>query len=186
MRSSRNAAVALVVVFSFIAIWVAVVVERSANAQPAASAPAARVRIGFYDSRAVAVACISSSYHEQEMRSLQQSLIAAQDAGDTKKADAIKQEGSDRQALAHLQGFSNAPVDQMLAAIKDRLPQIAKAASVQAIVANADYLSAEVERIDVTDPLVAEFKPSERTLKTIEALRKTPPIPMLQLLGHKD
>lgn len=186
MRFLRRAALALVVVCSFIAILTALMPARSAIAQPAAAAPGARVRIGFYDSRAVAVAYIASSFHEQEMRGLQQSLKAAQDAGDTKKADALKQEGANRQALAHLQGFGNAPVDQMLAAINDRLPQIARTANVQAIVANADYLSVEVERFDITDQLVAEFKPNERTLKNIDALRKTPPIPMIQLLGHRD
>lgn len=186
MRSPRGTAAALVVVCTLIAILVAVAPERRAMAQSATAPAAARVRIGVYDSRAIAVAYIASTFHEQEMRALQQSLKSAQDAGDTKKADAIKQEGSNRQTLAHLQGFGSAPVDQMLSAIKDRIPQIARAANLQAIVASADYLSADVERVDVTDQLVAEFKPNERTLKSIEALRKTPPIPTLQLLGHKD
>jgi hypothetical protein len=54
------------------------------------------------------------------------------------------------------------------------------------IVARVDYLKPNVEIVDVTDAIVALFKPDEKTMKTIADLRKHEPVAMLEIIGMKE
>ena len=109
----------------------------------------------------------------------------AKAAGDTKKIKELDKWGKAHQAKLHRQGFSTAPVDDVLEHIKDKLPQIAKDVNVVALVSKWDkktlkrYKSAEL--IDVTDLIVAPFNPKEKQLKVIEQIKKIKPIPLWQL-----
>ena len=76
----------------------------------------------------------------------------------------------------HLQGFSTAPVDDVLDAVRDNLPSVAKQKSIAAIARALDYRDASIELVDVTDELVALFNPNEQTLKVISDLRKQAPM----------
>jgi hypothetical protein len=147
------------------------------------TAPANRLRIGVYDSRALAVAYSASSFHDAELKAMQQELKDAEAARDTKKADQIRARGKNMQTIAHLQAFSNAPVDDAMAALRESLPLIAAAAGVDVIVADVDFKSDRVETIDVTNLLVAQFKPSDRAQKNIEMIVKQKRIPMVDVVG---
>ena len=117
---------------------------------------------------------------------LQAQLKEAQAAGDTKRAERIKQRGQALQTLRHLQVFSNAPVDDLLVLIQDQLPQVARTAGADIITSRLDFQTAGVETIDVTDALVHGFSPDERTLKSIEQLRGQRPIDLIDALMIKD
>jgi hypothetical protein len=148
-----------------------------------ATQPAGSVRIGIYDSRAVCIASRGSPIFMAPIRDLQKQLADAQAAGDGKKVEQIKKRGETLQMLRHLQGFSNARVDDLMVQIKDQLPQIAQAAGVVAIVDAADFHSSDVQIVDVTDELVKAFHPDEKTLKTVADLRKVKPIEIVDALG---
>jgi hypothetical protein len=147
------------------------------------TAPANRLRIGVYDSRALAIAYSASSFHDAELKAMQQELKDAEAARDTKKADQIRARGKNMQSIAHLQAFSNAPVDNAMATLRESLPLIAAAAGVDLIVADVDFKSDRVETIDVTNLLVAKFKPSDRAQKNIEMIVKQKRIPMVDVVG---
>jgi hypothetical protein len=147
------------------------------------TAPANRLRIGVYDSRALAIAYSASSFHDAELKAMQQELKDAEAARDTKKADQIRARGKNMQTIAHLQAFSNAPVDNAMATLRESLPLIAAAAGVDLIVADVDFKSDRVETIDVTNLLVAKFKPSDRAQKNIEMIVKQKRIPMVDVVG---
>jgi len=142
-----------------------------------------KVRIGIFDSRAVAIAYAYSEWNEVGAKIAE--LKKAKAAGDTKKIQELEAWGPAHQAKLHRQGFSTAPVDDILEHIKDKLPQIAKDANVIALVSKWDkktlkcYKSAEL--IDVTDLIVAPFNPKEKQLKAIEQIKKKKPIPLWQL-----
>jgi len=114
-----------------------------------------KVRIGVYESRAVAVA-----FGASEMRE------AGKKAGDPKIAKAGENMGN--------KGFGTAPVDDILELIKD-LPKLKRQAKITILVSKWDsdtlakYKSAE--RVDVTLLLAAEFEPDKRTLQTIWAMQ---------------
>jgi hypothetical protein len=90
------------------------------------------------------------------------------------------------QTLANIQVFSNAPADEALAVIHDKLPAVAKDAGVSVITSRLDFQGDDVDVVDVTDKLVAEFKPDPRTLTTINELRKRKPITLLEALSIKE
>jgi hypothetical protein len=141
-----------------------------------------RVRIGTYDSRAVAIAYGRSKAFLTRVNELREQHKRATGAGDQKAADRLAQEAQALQLRIHLQGFSNAPVDDILAKVSDRLPQLAQRRGVAAVVSSADYRDdARVEVVDVTDDLTALFEPDEQTQKVIADLKRQAPLPIEQV-----
>ena len=145
----------------------------------------AKVRVGIYDSRAVAIAYAHSDLNEARLKAKMAEMEKAKAEGDTKKIAELEAWGPAQQAKLHRQGFGAAPVDDILEHIKDKLPQICKQADVAAVVSKWDkkalkrYKSAEL--VDVTDLMAAEFGPDEKVLRTIEQIKKKKPVPKWQL-----
>jgi hypothetical protein len=148
-----------------------------------AGAPAApKVRIGTYDTRAIAVAYARSSLMTDRLNQLKQSRDAAKAAGDDKKVKEIEAQGAALQRQLHRQGFSNMPVDDLLAGVKDALPQVANDANVSAIAPRVNFSDdGSVEVVDVTDKLVAAFKPDAKTTQIIADLKNHPPVDLDEL-----
>ena len=75
----------------------------------------------------------------------------------------------------HLQVFSTAPVDQILAEMKERVAVIQKEAGVSRLVSKWDEKSLathkRAEQVDVTDLLLHEFKLNEKQLKVVADMR---------------
>ena len=122
-------------------------------------------RIGVYDSRLVALAY----YNSAEFR-----------------ADR-KNHGPALQQLAHLQVFSNGSIPNITARLKDRLGTIAAQSNVAMIVSKWDigYTAGDVELVDVTDALVAEFKPEPKVQKWIAEAKGKEPLPLTTALETK-
>lgn len=131
--------------------------------------------IGVYETRAIAVAWAASPYNTQ-VGELTKEYKRAEAAGDTRRMAELKKQGSERQDHLHRQGFGQAPVDDLLEPIRDRIPAICQAAGVERMVPVWSPEAAGKQKVDVTDQLVAEYKPSEKTLRTIAELRRKPPI----------
>ncbi len=141
------------------------------------------VRVGVYDSRAVAVAYFASDLFREQMAPLREEYDAAKAAGNDERVKEIDARMQARQAVAHRQGFGTAPVDDILSHIKDGLPEVAKSAGVDVIVSKwaINYSAADASLIDITDEMVAPFNPDERTLKIIADLRTKAPVPLKDL-----
>jgi hypothetical protein len=151
-----------------------------ANAADEKPVPAP-VRIGVYDSRAVAYAHFWSEPYQKTLRERMIAAKAAKEAGDTVKYKEYETVVRAEQEQNHRQVFSVAPATEAIAAIKGRLPEIQKEAGVTAIVSKWDenalreYKSAE--KVDLTDRLVREFiQPTEKQLKTISSIQKSKPL----------
>ena len=156
----------------------------SALAQEPANSSGAKVRVGVYDSRAIAVAFGDSEAWQastgKQLAAMRAEYNAAKAAGNQKRVAELEAQGKAQQTLVHKQGFSTAPADDILKNIQDKLPEIAKAAGVSAIVSKWDkdalakYQSAEL--VDITMPLVNAFHPTERQLKFAIDIQKQAPI----------
>ena len=146
------------------------------------------LRVGTYDSRALAVAFAPSEVHETSLKELIKEHAEAKAAGDVEKVKRLDAEGQARQDLMHQQGFGTAPVDNILKHIADQLPAIAREVGVDVIVSKwqITWQAPGVETVDVTDLMVRPFKPSERPLKTIADLRRHAPLSAEQLKNFKD
>lgn len=135
-----------------------------------------KVRIGTYDARAIAVAYAGSALCGQQLKEKRKEQTDAEARGDKERVKELHAWGKAHQQRLHRQGFAGAPVDDILAQVKDRLPSAAEKARVAVITRTTDYVAAGAEVVDVTDELVNIFNPSEKTLKMIRELRKHPPL----------
>lgn len=136
-------------------------------------------RIGIYDSRAVAVAYAGSSFQQAKMNELVSQQMKAKASGDKKALARIESEGRTWQAQLHKQGFSTAPVNDLLAHISSELPKIQADAGVTQLISkwNKPELQkhTSAEKIDVTMKLVDAFHPNERQRNyAIEIQKKKP------------
>lgn len=160
------------------------------NGRPARPDEEPPVRIGVYDSRAVAVAFAGSAPFAKWMSALRTEHDKANAAGDDKRVAELKAEAASRQKLMHMQGFSTAPVDDVLEHIKDALPAIKDKAGVSALVSkwDADSLAkhASAEHVDVTMALVDALNPNDRQRKSAIEVQKHKPIPLKDAENLED
>jgi hypothetical protein len=155
---------------------------------PATNPKKANLRIGTFDSRAIAIAYGNSEEFNQSIKKLMEEHKKAKAEGNEKKAKELEAMGQAGQTKLHMQGFSTASVSEYLDQVKDKIPAIAKQAGVDVIVSKWDlvYQSPDAEFVDVTDLMVKPFNPSEKALKWIESLKDHPPIPLEDAKNIKD
>jgi hypothetical protein len=163
-----------------------------AGHQDPAPGPARRaVVVGIFDSRAVATAYVRSKafndYVGAQRADIGRALERAKAAGDTQLAADLEALGPAMQRRVHRQGFSTAPVDDVIARIEAELPGIAAKAGVDVIVSkwSLAWRRPDAQLVDVTDQLVAEFDPDEKTLEVIRDLVAKQPVPPGRLDAHK-
>ena len=132
-----------------------------AFAIPARSQASARLRIGTFDSRAVAIAYANSPQTAQEFKRL----------------------GPSGQHLLHQQAFSNGSIINIVPKFKAKLPEIAARHGVVLIVSRWEvpYADAAVETVDVTADIVALFAPTEKVRKWIAQLDRVQPVPLQEV-----
>ena len=145
---------------------------------------APKARLGTYDSRAVAIAYAPSKHNPVAEKMKEHA--AAKQAGDTAKVKELEAWGAAHQRQLHRQGFARVPVDDLLAHVADKLPEVARAAGVDAIVFGCDQHGADVELVDVTMQLVALYEPNERTLGFVANALKAKPVSLEELAEHDD
>jgi hypothetical protein len=160
----------------------------AASQGPSETAKKTKLRVGAFDSRAVAVAFYASEFFRKEATQWHEAVKKAKAEGDEDEAKKIEAKARARQRLAHLQGFGTEPVDDLLKPIKSKLPEIAKKANVDIIVSkwSVTYRAEDAELVDVTDLMVEPYKPNARARKSIEAVRKKPPISREEIEQHED
>jgi hypothetical protein len=146
------------------------------------------VRIGVFDSRGVAIAYAHSSRFIDELKSKKAEMEKAKAASDQEKIKLLQQWGQQGQEKLHRQGFGTASVSEYLKYIEKDIPAIAKQAGVDVIVSKWDitYNDQAVQFVDVTDLIIKPFNPDERTMKSIEALKKTKPLSEKELENIRD
>lgn len=168
------------------AVWA--IFPRGEMRAAGAKAEKATLRVGVFDSRAVAVAYAGSEEFSRGLRKMKDEYDKAEAAGDTQKMEQLKEAGKTGQQRAHEQVFSTATVGNILAEIKDQLPAIAQKAGVDVIVSKWDivYQVPGTEFVDVTRLLVEPLHPSEKALRTIKELEKHAPIPLEEARNIKD
>ena len=138
-----------------------------------------KVRIGTYDSRAIAIAYAHSRFNP--VKEKWAAYEKAKATGDREKIKELEAWGQEHQRQLHFQGFSRVPVDDLLAPVKDGVAKLARERNLAAITMGCDFTGKEVELVDVTDDLVKLYDPSEKTLKTARSVRAVKPVPLTQI-----
>lgn len=160
------------------ALWLS-----NALAQEISSTNNAPCKVGVYDSRAVAFAFFWSEEQQKERGSKIAAVQEAKRSGNTNRLNILQAELEADQAQQHRQVFSTAPVENALATIKGKLPEILRAAGATNLISkwNVDALKQHgtCEKVDITDRLVRAFiQPTEQQQKTIRELQKQKPLPL--------
>jgi hypothetical protein len=99
-----------------------------AGCEPEASKPKriaadwSDIRVGEYNSRAVAMAWVRSDGHNREIEALMAEHQKAKEAGDTKRMKELEAIGREGQDLRHRQVFGDDPIPDVMARLKDALP----------------------------------------------------------------
>ena len=147
-----------------------------------------KLRVGVYDSRAIAIAYANSALFKESLKPMQAEYEQAKQEKNDRRMKAIDGKMKLRQRRAHEQGFSTGSVAGIMAKIKDALPAVAKRAGVQIIVSKweLNHQTADVETVDVTDELAALFNPSDKVLGWIKSSRDQKPVPIEEITDEMD
>lgn len=169
-----------------VALLAGVVAWGAGRETPAAAPAAGKVCIGTYDARAVAVAYAHSPAWNDIVKAKMAEMDAAKAAGDQAKIRQLQAWGENHQTLNHLAAFAGVPLDSAIAHVKPKLADLARQQSLSAIVHQTDWVSADVEVVDVTDQVVALYGPNERVLKIVRSLKQQKPLDPVDVLGMDD
>ena len=148
----------------------------------AAVTNAAPERIGVYDSRLIAYASFWTEAHQRKLNDLIKEARAARTIGETNRCREIEATLRQERERSHLQVFSTASVDDILAGMKDRVATVRQEAGVSLLVSRWDEETLKQYRaarqVDVTDQLLRQFQLTEKQRKVIEEVRRQPPLPL--------
>jgi hypothetical protein len=147
-----------------------------------------KIRVGVYDSRAIAIAYGNSAAFRESMKPIQAEYEKAKKDKNDKRMKEIDAQMKLQQRRLHEQGFSTGSVAYIMAKVKDSLPAVAKNANVQVIVSKweLNHQSPDVEVVEVTDELVMLFHPSEKVLGWVKDLKSHPPLPIEEITDDMD
>jgi phosphoribosyl-AMP cyclohydrolase len=159
-----------------------------AGATVSAQSQPSRMRLGVYDSRAVAVAYANSEEFQESLKATRADYQKAKTDKDQKRMKELEGRMKLQQRRMHEQGFSTGSVAGIMARIKDRLPGVADKARVRAVVSKweLNYQSPDAETVDVTDDLVALFHVSDKGKEWIKGVRSKPPLPLEEITDDLD
>jgi hypothetical protein len=133
-----------------------------AAATPSSTEPAARLRVGTYDNRAIAIAYGNSEFNL--VNGKKKEYDAAKAAGDKKRIKELEEWGPRHQRQLHRQGFGRVPVTDLLEHVRDRLPEVAE--------------------VDITLELAMLFNPSKKALGWIEDMKDVEPLDLDEIEKH--
>jgi Skp family chaperone for outer membrane proteins len=169
--------ISIIVVLGAVAITAAFTSTANAQAKPPT------LKIGTFDSRAVALAFWRSEKGMARTTDMRKKYEQAKTDNDTKLMKQLEIEGPGLQVRMHQQVFSTGSVTDIIAKIKTAIPPIAKEAGVSLVVAKTQiaYKDPSVEYVDITAQLVKLFSPSDEVLKIIEQMSKKEPVPIDKL-----
>ena len=144
--------------------------------------PPAKIRVGVFDSRIVALAYYNTDEHQRAMQQMMTELRDAKAASNQARVNELEFQGPALQNLAHYQVFSTASVPNVLEKLADVLPKVASDAGVSVIVSKWEiaYARSDVEYVYVTDALVRPFNPDARVQQWIAQAKEQKPMPLLE------
>jgi hypothetical protein len=177
MLTSKNSTIYLLILF--ISLCLIIISGRESIAQD-------KIRIGVFDSRAVAVAFYNSKFSnvQQIFGEIGKRMKAAQDSNNTEEITNIQEEAKMRQAFIHEQGFGKGSVSAIMEMMKDKIIELSNKENLNVLISRWElvFTSTNAEVIDVTDKITDLFEPDERIKTILQEMKKQEPIPDAYLI----
>lgn len=141
------------------------------------------LRVGVYDSRAVALAYGRSYIIKADLRTAETEMAIAEAEGDEAKKKEIGDRMVALQKQLHEQVFSTGSIDNILKKIDSRIKKYAFDKGLDVIVNKWDttFVAEGAEMVDITMDLVEMFKPDDTTREQALDIQTRKPVPMDQL-----
>jgi hypothetical protein len=152
------------------------------------SALAQPLRIGTYDSRAVALAWYNSDEGRNDLGALHAALREAKARKDAARLKELEALGPARQQLMHQQVFSNGSILNLAPALRPRIEAAAKAAGVSLAISQWEvaWSDPSIERVDLTGAIVDSIAPDAKARRWIADMKTKDPLPLADALAIKD
>ncbi|MEJ2105044.1 MAG: hypothetical protein P8X47_10775 [Ignavibacteriaceae bacterium] len=135
------------------------------------------IRIGVFDSRAVAVAYYNSDFSNTKeiFQSIATQMQEAKSKDDKQAIAKIEREATLRQAMLHEQGFGTGSVINITETVKDKLTQLANDENLSAIVSKWEisFNNNNVALIDITEKIVHFFDPNDQMKDMVKEIMQT-------------
>ena len=157
---------------------------QAARSAGADAPPGAKLRIGVYDNRAVAIAFAASSFNP--VKEKMKLYAKAEAAGDEAAMKEFKAWGEQYQRQLHYQGFCRVPVDDLLHPVQKQVAELGREHHLTAIAMQCDFTDENVEVVDITDDLVKLFNPSEKALEHVRNIRNVKPVPLTDIAASPN
>ena len=161
----------------------------AADVVTAQEVPVEEMRIGTFDSRAVALAYYRSPDGiERMIQEWDQKWGDAEAAGDSGRMEELKLFKPSFQHLMHQQVFSTGSICNVLREIEDDLSDIAAETGVSVIVSQWElpYSAPDLPLIDVTPQIVALFDADEEVASQVAQMKDVDPVPLEELLYQPE
>ena len=165
-------------------LWTALLVSalfftgQLAGSETVVRTNAAPVRIGVYDSRALAYAWFWSKEHQADLDLQRQADDAAHKSKDLPLVNKLDKAFAEQQESIHRQVFAGATPTEALAVIQKRLPELQRQTGASGFVSRWDAAALKAnksaEQVDVTDALVREFNLDAKQLEVVRQIQSKP------------
>jgi hypothetical protein len=135
-------------------------------------AQAQPVKVGVINKAGLVISFYGSPQWSAGIKGKMAELQAARQAGDKTKQAELEKWGEGQQEKAHQQLSGEAPLDNILEALKPAWPEIARRAGVSVLVVDLPYAGDGVEQVDATPQLMDYLNADARVRKWVEEARK--------------
>lgn len=151
-------------------------------------AAVSQLRIGTFDSRAVAFAYARSDMFEEWLDELTKKAAEAEAAGDSIRVKELGDQAKNEHALRSKQVFSTFPAYDILERIEAEIQKIATEADVDVIISKWEivYQRPGIKFVDVTELMVQLFGLDEDAQTNLQQLLQQEPIPLSEIGEHED
>jgi len=166
--------VPVVILFVLVSLWVSpAFAQKKQDAQ----------KIGVYDSRIITFAWSRSAFFSEHQKKFAQQSDSAQKSKDTARIKELSIHAMSYQHLLHQMVFGSGSISAIMELVRDKIPEIAKQASVCMIVSKFElnYKDPSCEIVDLTDQIAQLFKPTENIDKMAGEIKKEEPVPLEDL-----
>lgn len=147
----------------------------------------AKMRVGVYDSRMVAVWYFNSSDYRESIKSMMSEMKSAKESNNIDKQNELNGRGELMQRVAHDKGFGTGSVAEILSSKKDIIAKFAKSEKLDLIVSKweVNFSNENIKLVDITEKLLKALGADDKIMGYFKDMKINAPIKNALLLDPR-